>query len=143
MSTDILPKNMGDDVAEVHQDPLGVPCTFDAARFGSGAREDAVDVIGDGAGLAIRIGRADDQVIGNGGQRRNLEEDDVGGFLVKHPPCNGDGRGSSCSCDRGPLGRDDAGVYKIPLGAATDLRPGVLVWYARECPMRRSGREAV
>jgi len=35
MFPDILPENMGDDIAEVHQNPLGGPRAFDAQRFGT------------------------------------------------------------------------------------------------------------
>ena len=75
--------------------------------------------------------RADNQVVGNGGQRRYLEDEQVGGLLVEHGPGNGEGRGPSCSCDYGPLGRDDGEVYKIPLRAAIDLPPGS-PWRIRE-----------
>ena len=100
-------------------------------------------MIGDGTRLAIRIRGTDDQVVGNGGQRGYLEDENVGGLLVEHGPCNREGRGPSCSCDYGPLGRDDGEVYKIPLRAATDLPQGALGGFERECPMRRSGRVVV
>src|SRR6185295_13737356 len=100
-------------------------------------------MIGDGARLAIRIRRTYDQVVGNGGQRRYLEDENVGGLLIEHGPGNGEGRGPSCSCDYCPLGRDDAEVYKIPLRAATDLPPGVLGGFERECPMRRPRKAGV
>ena len=143
MLPDILPENMDDDIAEVHQNPLGGPRAFDAQRFGAGAREDVVDMVGNGTRLAIRIRRAYDQVVGNGGQRRDLEDKHIGGLLIEHGPGNGEGRRPSCSCDYGPLGRDDAEVYKIPLRAATDLPPGALGGFERECPMRRLGRVVV
>ncbi len=139
MFSDILPENMGDDIAKVDQDPLGRSHAFDAQRFGAGAREDTVDMISDGTRLAIRIRRAYDQVVGNGGQRRYLEDEHVGGLFIEHGPGNGKGRGPSCSCDYGPLGRDDGEVYKIPLRAATDLPQGALGVFASECPMRKSG----
>ena len=100
-------------------------------------------MIGDGTRLAIRIRRTDDQVVGNGGQRRYLEDENVGGLLIEHGPGNGEGHGPSCSCDYGPLGRDDSEVYKIPLRAATDLLPGGLGGFASEYPMRRSGTAVV
>ncbi len=143
MLPDVVPENMDDDVAVVHQDPLRGPRAFDATCSGAGAREDAIDVIGDSTRLAIRICRAYDQIVGNGGQWRNLEDEDVGGLLIEHGSGNGEGRRSSCSCDRGPLGRDDAEVYKIPLRAATDLLPEILDGFESECPMRRPGRAVV
>lgn len=143
MSTDVLPEDMGNDVAVVHQDPLRISRAFDAARSGAGESEDAVNMIGDGTRLAIRICRADDEIVGNGGQRRDLEHEDVGGLFVEHGLCNGEGSGFSCSCVHGPLGRDDAGVYKILLRAATDLPLGVLGGLERECPMQRSGMAVV
>ena len=54
MLPDVVPENMDDDVAVVHQDPLRGPRAFDATCSGARAREDAVDVIGDGTRLAIR-----------------------------------------------------------------------------------------
>ena len=100
-------------------------------------------MIGNGTRLAIRIRRADDQVVGNRGQRCYLEDESIGGLLIEHGPGNGEGRGPSCSCDYGPLGRDDVEVYKIPLRAATDLPREALGGFASECPMRRSGRVVV
>jgi len=143
MCPDILPENMGDDIAKVHQDPLGGPHAFDAQRFGARAREYPVDMIADGTRLAIRIRRAYDQVVGNGGQRRYLEDKHVGGLFIEHRPGNGKSRGPSCLCDYGPLGRDDAGVYKIPLRAATDLPLGALGGFGYECPMRRPRRAVI
>jgi len=126
MLSDILSKNMDDDIAKVHQNPLGGPIAFDAQRLVAGAREDVVDMIGNGTRLAIRIRRAYHQVVRNRGQRRDLKDNSIGGLLIEHGPGNGEGRKPSCSCDYDPLGRDDAGVYKIPLRAATDLPPDAL-----------------
>jgi hypothetical protein len=139
MLPDILPENMGNDIAEVHQNPLRGSRAFDAQGFGAGVREEAVDMVRDGTCLAIRIRRAYDQVVGNGGQRGYLENDSIGGLLIEHGPGNGEGRRPSCSCDCAPRGRDDVEVYKIPLRAATDLPQGALDGLDRECPMRRSG----
>lgn len=139
MFPDILPENMDDGIAEVHQNPLRGPLALDVQWFRAGTREGAVDMIGDGTRLAIRIRGTDDQVVGNGGQWGYLEDKNVGGLLIEHGPGNGKGRGPSCSCDYGPLGRDDGEVYKIPLRGATDLPQGVLGVFASECPMRKSG----
>ena len=139
MLSDILPEDMANDIAKVHQNPLRGPRAFDAERFGAGSRESPVNVIGDGTRLAIRICRAYNQIVGNRGQWRNLEDKNIGGLLIKHGPGNGEGRRSNCSCDRGPLGRDDAEVYKIPLRAATDLPLGALGALGSECPMRTLG----
>ena len=100
-------------------------------------------MIGNGTRLAIRIRRAYDQVVGNGGQRRYLEDESISGLLIEHGPGNGEGRRPSCSCDYDPLGRDDGEVYKIPLRAATDLLPEALGGFASECPMRKWGRAVV
>ena len=143
MSPNVLPEDMGNDVAVVHQDPLRISRAFDAACFGAGESEDAVNMIGDGTRLAIRVCRADDEIVGNGGQRRDLEDEDVGGLLIEHGLGDGEGRGSSCWYDRGPLGIDDDGVYKIPLKAATDLPRAALGEFLCECPMQRSGRAVV
>ena len=106
-------------------------------------REEAVDMVRDGTCLAIRIRRAYDQVVGNRGQRGYLENDSIGGLLIEHGPGDGEGRRPSCSCDYGPLGRDNVEVYKIPLRAATDLLPGALGGFASECPMRKLRRAVV
>ena len=143
MLSDILPENMDDDIAEVHQNPLRGPPAFDAQRFGAGAREDAVDMIGDGTRLAIRICRAYDQIIGNGGQRRYLEDEGVRGLFIEHSPGDGEGRRPSCSCDLAPLSKDDVEVYKIPLRGATDLPEGASGGFENECWMRRSRRAVV
>ena len=143
MFPDILPENMGDDIAKVHQNPLRSPSAFDAQRIGAGTREDAADMVRDGTRLAIRIRRTYNQVVGNGGQWGYLEDESIGGLLIAHGPGNGEGRRPSCSYDCTPLGRDDVEVYKILLRAATDLPQGVLGGLERECPMRRSGRVVV
>lgn len=143
MFPDVLPENMGDYIAKVHQNPLRRPHTFDAQRLGVGMREDPVDMIGNGIRLAIRIRRTYDQVVGNGSQRRYLDDKNIGGLLIEHGPGNGEGRGPSCSCDYGPLGRDDAEVYKIPLRAATDLPPGAFGGFERGHPMPRLRRVVV
>jgi hypothetical protein len=100
-------------------------------------------MIRDGTRLTIRICRTYDQVVGNGGQRRYLENENVGSLLIEHGPSNGEGRGPNCSCDYGPLGRDDVEVYKILLRAATDLPPRALGGFECECPMQRPGRAVV
>ena len=143
MLSDILPENMDDDIAEVHQNPLRGPLPFDAQRSGAGAREDAIDMIDDGTRLAIRICRAYDQIIGNGGQRRYLEDEGVRGLFIEHSPGDGEGRRPSCSCDLAPLSKDDVEVYKIPLRGATDLPQEALGGLENECPMRRSRRVVV
>jgi len=143
MFPDILPENMDNDIAKIHQDPLRSPSAFDAQRFGAGSREDAADMVRDGTRLAIRIRRTYNQVVGNRGQWGYLEDESIGGLLIAHGPGNGEGPRPSCSYDCTPLGRDDVEVYKIPLRAATDLPQGVLGGLERECPMRRSDRVVV
>jgi len=143
MFPDILPENMDDDIAIVHQNPLRGPSAFDTQRFGAGTRKNAADMVRDGARLAIRIRRAYDQVVGNRSQRGYLEDERIGGLLFPHGPGDGEGRRPSCSYDCTPLGRDDVEVYKIPLRAATDLPQGVPDGFERECPMQKSGRVVV
>src|SRR5688572_12443277 len=100
-------------------------------------------MISNGTRLAIRIRRTYDQVVGNGSQRRYLDDKNIGGLLIEHGPGNGKGRGPSCSCDYGPLGRDDVEVYKIPLRAATDLPSEALGGFERGRPMPRLHRAVV
>jgi hypothetical protein len=143
MFPDILSENMGNDIAKVHQNPLRSPPAFDAQRFGARTGEDTADMVRDGTRLAVRIRRTYNQVVGNRGQWGYLEDESIGGLLIAHGPGNGEGRRPSCSYDCTPLGRDDVEVYKIPLGAATDLPQSVLGGFERECPMRKSGRVVV
>ena len=125
MFPNILPENMGNDIAKVYQDPLSGPRALDAQRFGTGAREATGNMVRDSACLTIRIRRANDQVVCNRGQRGYLKDKSLGGLFITHCPGNGEGRRPSCLCDRAPLGRDDVEVYKIPLMAAIDLPQGV------------------
>jgi len=60
MFPNILPENMGNDIAKVYQDPLSGPRALDAQRFGAGAREATGDMIRDSACLTIRIRSAYD-----------------------------------------------------------------------------------
>src|SRR4029077_1660641 len=84
MFPDILPENMGNDIAKVHQNPLRSSSPFDAQRFGAGTREDAADMVCDGTRLAIRIRRTYNQVVGNSGQWGYLEDESIGGLLIAH-----------------------------------------------------------
>jgi len=43
--------------------------------------------------LPIRVGGPQDQVVGDGGQLRNVKDEDVRGLLVEHGLRNGKGRG--------------------------------------------------
>ena len=44
-------------------------------------------------GLPVRVGGPQNQVVGDGGQLRNVEDEDIRGLLVEHGLRNGKGRG--------------------------------------------------
>ena len=52
-----------------------------------------IDVVGDRSCLPIRVCGSQDQIIGDGGQFRNLEDEDVRGLLIEHGPRDSEGRG--------------------------------------------------
>lgn len=116
----IVPENMGHDVAEIDQDPGGGGGPFDAQGTGTGCGQHPIDMIGDGTCLSIGFRGAQDQVVGDRGQFRNMEDEDIRGLFVEHRPRDSKGSGLRCSCDRCPLSKDDDELYKIPRMAATD-----------------------
>ncbi len=120
MLANIVPKNMGHDVAEIDQDPRRRRSSFNAHWAGTGCGQHPVDMIGDGACLSIGLRGTQDQIVGDRGQFRNVEDEDIRGLFVEHRPRDGKGSGLRCSYDRCPLSIDDDELYKIPLMAATD-----------------------
>src|SRR5690349_22325114 len=121
MMTGILPENMDDHIPEIHEDPLRRGLAFDAHSAGSRLGQDTIDMVGDRSRLPIRVGGPQDEIIGDGGQLRNVEDEDVRRLLVEHGSRDGESCGLRCSCDRRPLSRYDVEVYRIPPQAATDL----------------------
>jgi len=53
MVTGILAENMDDDIAEIHEDPLGGCLPFDAQRTGPRLGQYAIDMIGDRSRLPV------------------------------------------------------------------------------------------
>ena len=53
----------------------------------------AIDMVGDRSRLPIRLGGPQNQVVGDGSQLRNVEDEDIRGLLVEHGLRNGKGRG--------------------------------------------------
>jgi hypothetical protein len=86
--TRILPEYMDDDVAKIHEHPLRGRFSLDVQCTGTRLGQHPIDVIGDGSRLAVRISGTQHQIVGNGGQFRNVEDEDVRGLLVEHGPRN-------------------------------------------------------
>ena len=84
--TDVRSEDVRNHVAEVHEDPLGRRSTLDVQWTRVVAGDDGVDVVRDGFDLPVGVPRADDEVVGDGGQLRDVEDDDVGGFLLERCP---------------------------------------------------------
>lgn len=103
MLTGILPKDVSDDIAEIHEYPLRGLLAFDAQGSLTGLRQDSIYMIGHGSGLPIGLCRSQHQIICDGSQFSDMEDEDVYGLLVEHGPCYGKGCGLRCSCDRRPL----------------------------------------
>ncbi len=96
------PKDVRHHVAEIQQDPSGVGGALDAQGAATPARQRGVDVVGDGLDLTLGFSRADDQVVGDGGQLRNVQDEDVGGFLFQRRLGDRLGFYFRVECDRGP-----------------------------------------
>src|SRR5262245_48793155 len=88
MMTGILAENMNDDVAEIHEYPLRRRLAFDAQCAGTRLGQHAVDMVGDRPRLPVRVGGPQHQIVSDGGQLRNMEDEDVRGLLVYHGPRN-------------------------------------------------------
>ena len=73
---------MDDDSAEVQQRPVRVGPAFATDRPHALRAQLLGDAVADGAQLALRTARANDEVVRHGGQLGHVEQDDVGGLLV-------------------------------------------------------------
>ena len=85
----IGPEDVDDHIHIIHEDPLRGQGAFDAERMDALSGEGAVDMFRDRAGLTVGFPGAEHQIIGNGGQLGDIEDDDVNGFLFEC--CLGDG----------------------------------------------------
>lgn len=63
MRTCVVPEYMGDDRAEIDQDPLARDCAFETQWTLAHAREHFPDEISDCACLSVGFGRPNDQII--------------------------------------------------------------------------------
>ena len=84
----ILLKNVDDDVTKVDDNPLGRRCSFDAERRMALGLELVDHMVCDRARLSLRFSGADDQVIGNGGQFGDMQDENVGGLFVQDGTCH-------------------------------------------------------
>jgi hypothetical protein len=91
MTTNIAPEHVDHDIAEIHQNPIRGRGALNAEGRDTLAGKHAVDVVGDGPDLPLGFTGAQDQIIGDGGQLGDREDQDVVRFLLDGRP--GDGKG--------------------------------------------------
>lgn len=91
MIPNIGAEDVDHDIAEVHENPIRGPGALNAEGRNALADKHAVDVVGDGADLTLGFTRAQDQIIGDGGQLGDRKDQDVLCFLLERRP--GDGKG--------------------------------------------------
>jgi hypothetical protein len=79
---------MNHDVAEVHENPFCRGCAFHTERLMALRGEGSVDAVRDRADLPFRFTGTDDEVIGDRGQCGDMQDEDIGGFLIQRCPCD-------------------------------------------------------
>ena len=121
MLTDVFEENVYDYVAEIHEDPFRGRRAFDAQRVMTLRGENSVDVIRNRPGLALRIPGTQDEIICDGSQFGDVQDEDIGGLLVEDRLCYRESFGLSFRCDRCPPSRDRVELYKIQQMGATRL----------------------
>jgi hypothetical protein len=65
-------KDMHDDIAEVHQDPIPAFGSFETEQAMAFFRQRLVNVVRDGQHLAFGVGRAYDEEVCDSGSTRNI-----------------------------------------------------------------------
>ena len=83
MLANVLLKDVGHHVAEVHDDPFRGRRPFDAQRSVTLGAEHITDMIGNRPSLAFGFSGAQHQIVGDGGEFRNVQDEDVCGLLVE------------------------------------------------------------
>ena len=121
MLSDVLQENVHDHVSEIHEDPFRGRRAFDAQRPVTLSGKDAVDVIRNCPGLALRFPGTQHEIVCNGGQFGDMQDEDIGGLLVEDRPRYRESLGLSFRCDRCPPSRDRVELYRIQRMGATRL----------------------
>ena len=91
MVTNVGAENVDHDITEIHQYPIPGRGALNAEGRNALAGKHAVDVVGDSPDLPLGFTGAQDQIIGDGGQLGDREDQDVVRFLLERRP--GDGKG--------------------------------------------------
>lgn len=81
MFAHVTAENMHDHIRDVQNHPLRAGQPFDAQRLDLPLRQRPVDLIGDGTYLTVGVGRTDDEVIGDRGERGDVEDENVVGLF--------------------------------------------------------------
>jgi hypothetical protein len=89
-------------VSEIHEDPIRGRDPFEAQREDSPARQDLIDMVRDRFDLTIRVARAQHEVIGDGGELRDVEDEDVFGLFFEGRLSDSDRFGLRLRYDRSP-----------------------------------------
>lgn len=89
MFADVLLKDVSHHVTEVHDDPLGGRRPLHAQRGVALGTEHITDMVRNGASLTFRFSGAQHQIVGDGGEFRNVQDEDVCGLLVEDGSRNG------------------------------------------------------
>lgn len=102
MGSNVLTEHMHDDVAEVHENPLRCGESFEAQRPDAESGENGLNVIRDGADLALGVAGAENEVIGNGRQGSDVKDQDVAGLFFEGRLSNSNGSRLRLLCDQRP-----------------------------------------
>jgi hypothetical protein len=96
----LLEEHVHDEVDEVEQDPARLVLPLAAQRAGPLLTAGALDLLGDGADLAVAVAGADDEVVGDDERLGDVEDEDVAGLLRGCRRCGGE-----CEVEAGRQGR--------------------------------------
>ena len=119
MVTDVFQENVDDHIAEIHENPFCGSRAFNAERAMALSGQNSVHVVRNRSSLALRVSGTQYEKICDGSQLGDMQDEDIGGLLVKNRPCYREGLGLSFRCDRCPPSRDRVELYKIPQVWAT------------------------
>ena len=83
-------------------------------------------MLADRADLTVGVAGTQHQVIGNGGEGGDMEDQDVIGLFLDGRLSDGNGSCFRLRYDRRPPDTNSFALYKIQRGAATGLKPRVV-----------------
>lgn len=83
VGTNVGQKDMGNNITEIHQDPPRCRRALDAQRRHPLDCQRVIDVLCNGANLAFGVSRTDDEIIGDGGQLTDVQDQDIFRFLLQ------------------------------------------------------------